>query len=91
MDQVAEDFDDELSSELKKEKSKKKETKVDVIAAKLLEQQSEAEAEMERICKMEVKVQKLNHILQTFPTCTQNSQTSVIFVPFAELHEKKLI
>jgi hypothetical protein len=88
---VAEDFGDELSSELTKEKSKKKETRVDFYTAKILEQQSEAEAEMERICKLEVKVQKLNHVLLTFPNCTQNSPASVIFVPFAELHEKKLI
>lgn len=94
MDQDAEELGDDVSLKLLREKAKR-EKRVNFNAvgnnnAAVVVVQEEAEAEMERLCKIKGKVEKLQQVLLALPNPPTFVQHSVIYVPIAELREKNL-
>ena len=56
----------------------------------------EAEAEMERLCKMKDKIEKLQQVLLRLPSSRSSkadsaalNELAIIYVPVAELREKR--
>ncbi|KAM7481277.1 hypothetical protein LguiB_005860 [Lonicera macranthoides] len=93
----AEELGDDMSLKLLREKAKR-EKRVNFNAmgnhnAAVVvqeEAEAEAEAEMERLCKIKSKVEKLQQVLLALPNPSTFVQHSVIYVPIAELREKKI-
>ncbi|KAL3534872.1 hypothetical protein ACH5RR_003333 [Cinchona calisaya] len=85
------DFGDDVSLKLLREKVKKKK-KLDIKRTVMLE----AETEMEKLCTMKDKIEKLQQVLLRLP-CSRSTKAdaaalnelAIIYVPVAELREKR--
>lgn len=76
-----------------REKAKRQKKTINSYAT---EEAQEAVAEMERLCKIKAKVEKLQQVLGALPNLKSNKantsnlkELSVTFVPVAELREKR--
>ncbi|XP_027072537.1 pathogenesis-related homeodomain protein [Coffea arabica] len=85
------DFGDDVCLKLLREKVKKKK-KMNIKRTVMLE----AEAEMERLCKMKDKIEKLQQVLLGLPSSRSSkadaaalNELAIIYVPVAELREKR--
>ncbi|GMP36706.1 hypothetical protein CsSME_00008744 [Camellia sinensis var. sinensis] len=87
------EFGDDVSLKILKAFAKKKKKRVNLVGGGGVE---EAEAELERLCKIKGKVEKLQKVLLGLPnhisiikTTTTTDDHSVVYVPVAELREKR--
>lgn len=88
------EFGDDVSLKILKAFAKKKKKRVNLEGGGGVE---EAEAELERLCKIKGKVEKLQKVLLGLPnhksiiktTTTTTDDHSVVYVPVAELREKR--
>lgn len=86
---------DDVSLKVWKTIAKKKKKRVNFKAGGGAQ---EAEAELERLCKMKGKVEEFKQILRELPNgksrksnASSVNEHSVMYVPVAELREKKMI
>ncbi|KAK3026803.1 hypothetical protein RJ639_041461, partial [Escallonia herrerae] len=87
------EFEDDESLKLLREKAKRRKKRVNLNAPGAVQ---EAEAEMERLCNIIGKVEKLQWVLLGLPNCRFNkgdapasNEPSFMYVPVAELREKR--
>uniref|UniRef100_A0A5B7AW69 Pathogenesis-related homeodomain protein n=1 Tax=Davidia involucrata TaxID=16924 RepID=A0A5B7AW69_DAVIN len=87
------EFGDDVSLKLLRENVKREKKRVNFKAGTGVQ---EAEAELERLCKIKGKVEKLQQVLQGLPNRASNkadaptlNEQSVIYVPVAVLKEKR--
>lgn len=90
---AASEFGDDVSLKMLREKAKRQKKTINSYAT---EEAQEVEAEMERLCKIKAKVEKLQQVLGALPNLKSNkantpnlNEQSVTFVPVAELREKR--
>lgn len=82
-----------MSLKLLRERAKKERRKLN---SKERERIQEAEAEMQKLCGIKNKIARLHDVLLRLPNCrfrradaSRVDESSVIFVPVAELQEKR--
>ncbi|KAF3632346.1 Pathogenesis-related homeodomain protein [Capsicum annuum] len=87
------EFGDDMSLKLLRERAKKERRKLNF---KEREKIQEAEAEMQKLCRIKDKIARLQDILLRFPNhrCRRAGASSldeslVVFIPFAELQDKR--
>ncbi|XP_059287018.1 pathogenesis-related homeodomain protein isoform X3 [Lycium ferocissimum] len=87
------EFGDDVSLKLLRERAKKERRKLN---SKERERIQEAEAEMQRLCRIKDKIARLQDFLLRFPSCrgrraeaSSLDETLIVFVPVAELKEKR--
>lgn len=91
--QTVVEFGDDMSLKLLRERAKKERRKLNF---KEREKIQEAEAEMQKLCRIKDKIARLQDILLRFPNhrCRRAGASSldeslVVFIPFAELQDKR--